>query len=139
MSRRGTVEALAPAARARASRAYRRVLHTGARTQLVAMRLRPGERVGFETHPRVEQSFWVVSGAAEIRWGRGGARVVRLRPGLVGVVPPGVRHDLVNAGRGELVLYTLYAPPNHLPGTVHATKAAAARDAADEAFGRRVR
>jgi hypothetical protein len=37
-----------------------------------------------------------------------------------------------NTGAGPLKLYTLYAPPEHVEGTVHATKAEA--EVADEHF-----
>lgn len=40
------------------------------------------------------------------------------------VVPAGQQHNIVNASDSEpLKLYTLYAPPNHPPATVHTTKA----------------
>jgi mannose-6-phosphate isomerase-like protein (cupin superfamily) len=35
----------------------------------------------------------------------------------------GVRHDVINTGQKDLRLYTIYAPPQHLPGTVHETRA----------------
>ena len=35
----------------------------------------------------------------------------------------GVWHNVVNTGSGELKLYSLYSPPEHPDGTVHATKA----------------
>jgi mannose-6-phosphate isomerase-like protein (cupin superfamily) len=37
----------------------------------------------------------------------------------------------VNTGAVDLRLYTIYAPPEHEPGTIHKTKAEA--DEADEA------
>jgi mannose-6-phosphate isomerase-like protein (cupin superfamily) len=45
------------------------------------------------------------------------------------VVPAGTRHNFVNVGGAPLRLVTFYAPPDHEPGTVHATKAEA--DAAE--------
>lgn len=123
------------------NRAYRRVLVTErarprrAQRQLVAMSLRPGEAIGRERHARVRQSFLVVRGHA---WVFIGDRVRAVGPGDRFVVPAGVTHDVCNASRARrLQLLTVYAPPNHLPGTVHATKAAAGRDRADAAFGRR--
>ena len=44
-------------------------------------------------------------------------------------VRAGTRHDFVNTGDQPLRLITIYAPPEHAPGTVHATKADA--DAAE--------
>jgi hypothetical protein len=37
----------------------------------------------------------------------------------------------VNTGSGDLRLYTVYAPPDHAPGTIHCTKAEADADEAD--------
>jgi mannose-6-phosphate isomerase-like protein (cupin superfamily) len=38
------------------------------------------------------------------------------------IVPAGARHNVKNTGDKPLKLYTLYAPPEHIDGTVHATK-----------------
>jgi mannose-6-phosphate isomerase-like protein (cupin superfamily) len=37
-------------------------------------------------------------------------------------VPAGTRHNFRNTGVNALVLYTVYGPPEHADGTVHATK-----------------
>jgi mannose-6-phosphate isomerase-like protein (cupin superfamily) len=50
-------------------------------------------------------------------------------PGRLVFVPAGTKHNFVNAGDEDLKLYTVYAPPEHAPGTVHETKAEA--DAAE--------
>jgi mannose-6-phosphate isomerase-like protein (cupin superfamily) len=46
-------------------------------------------------------------------------------------VRAGTRHNFVNIGDGPMRLITVYAPPEHAPGTVHQTKAEA--DAAEAA------
>ena len=43
-------------------------------------------------------------------------------------VPAGAKHNLVNTGRDDLKLFTVYAPPNHKDGTVHHRKADALAD-----------
>jgi mannose-6-phosphate isomerase-like protein (cupin superfamily) len=40
-------------------------------------------------------------------------------------VPAGVWHNVVNIGRDEVKLYSIYAPPEHPDGAVHRTKAEA--------------
>jgi mannose-6-phosphate isomerase-like protein (cupin superfamily) len=40
----------------------------------------------------------------------------------LGGVPAGTRHNFINTGDGPLRLVTVYAPPEHPPGTVHQTK-----------------
>lgn len=123
------------AALARQNRDYRRVIYTGPNLQLVLMAIPPGGRIGTEVHPRVEQAFFIVGGRGEARVAGHGSVV--LGPGGVLVVPPWTRHDVMNIGRSWLKLYTIYAPPNHLPGTVHPTISDARADTADEAFGNR--
>jgi mannose-6-phosphate isomerase-like protein (cupin superfamily) len=120
---------------ARANDAYRRVLHTGPLTQTVVMSIPPGGDIGEESHKRVEQTLLCVEGS--------GTTVINgvaapFRPGDLVVVPPGSVHDFINTGDAPLKIYTFYAPPNHLPGRVQLTKAAAEADEADNAFGRAV-
>ncbi len=122
--------------RVRDNDAYRRVLTTGKRSQIVAMQIPVGESIGKESHAHVEQILVVVRGTARVEHD-GGSQPVR--EGDLVLVPPGATHDVVNTGKQPLELYTIYAPPNHLPGRVHATKADADADEADEAFGERVR
>ena len=38
------------------------------------------------------------------------------------MVPAGTQHNVVNTGPNPLVLYTVYGPPEHAVGAVHATK-----------------
>src|SRR5665648_565410 len=53
------------------------------------------------------------------------------------VVPAGTKHNFVNTSETEpMKLYTIYSPPEHLDGTVHATKADAQADTADEFDGK---
>ncbi len=122
--------------RTRENRNFRTVLFTGGRSQLVVMRIPPGGEVGLETHPYVEQTLFFLSG-------RGIATLDgREQPIAAGdalVVTPGAAHNVVNTGSEPLEIYTVYAPPNHLEGRVHATKADADADVADEAFGDAVR
>jgi mannose-6-phosphate isomerase-like protein (cupin superfamily) len=49
-------------------------------------------------------------------------------PGRLVHVPAGTRHNFVNEGSVDLKLYTVYAPPQHAPGTIHRTKAEADAD-----------
>ena len=39
------------------------------------------------------------------------------------MVPAGTWHNVINTGKVPLKLYSIYAPPQHPRGTVHATKA----------------
>jgi mannose-6-phosphate isomerase-like protein (cupin superfamily) len=110
------------AAAARDNDAFRRVLHTTDRVQLVLMTLRPGEEIGAEVHEHNDQVLTFVEGTvrAEVA-----GQTEQAGPGDVVVVPAGTEHNFVNVGEGPVRLYTLYSPPEHAPDTVHTTKAEA--------------
>jgi mannose-6-phosphate isomerase-like protein (cupin superfamily) len=101
---------------------FRRVLFTGRNVQIVAMALRAGEEIGEEVH-KVDQCFFFVEGKAKVI-AKGTFDIGE--DGVV-CVPAGTRHNIRNAGSGALKLYTIYAPPQHAPKTVHHTKADAER------------
>ncbi|MBA2702238.1 MAG: cupin domain-containing protein [Blastocatellia bacterium] len=102
----------------------RRVLFTGKHTQLVVMCLQPGEEIGKEMHPNVDQFFRVEQGEARFVLGENEEHLVR--DGDAVVVPAGTYHNVLNTSKTiPLKLYTIYSPPNHLDGTVHKTKSEA--------------
>lgn len=111
---------------------FRRVLFTGTNSQLVVMSIPPGGEVGKETHTYTEQTLFFLSGTGE---GEFDGKKFPVIPGDVAVVVPGTEHNFRNTGTEVMKIYTVYAPPNHLDGRVHATKAAADADTADEAVG----
>lgn len=98
---------------------YRRVLHTGDHMQLVVMTLPEGQDIGRETHDDVDQFVRIESGTAVVTIGD---EEHRLEPGSVAILPAGVAHNVANAGSEPLQLYTIYAPPEHPPGTVETSK-----------------
>lgn len=111
---------------------FRRVLFTGANSQLVVMSIPPGGEVGRETHKYTEQTLFFLSGTGK---GELNGKEFSIVPGDVVVVVPGTDHNFWNTGTQNLKIYTVYAPPNHIDGRVHATKADADADTADEAVG----
>lgn len=111
---------------------FRTVLFTGVKSQLVLMNIPPGSEIGEETHAHVEQTLFFVSGKGEAILD---GVTQALSTGDVVVVTPGVRHNFRNTGSEPIKLYTVYAPPNHIDGRVHVTKADADADTEDEAFG----
>jgi len=103
---------------------FRRVLWTGEHSQLVIMTIPPDGEIGEETHDENDQILSFVSGVGKAVI-EGSSKQVR--PGDIVVVPAGVKHNFLNAGPNPLVLYTVYGPPDHADGAVHATKAEADR------------
>ena len=104
---------------------FRRVLYTGKEMQLVLMALKPGEEIGSEVHEDRDQFFRVEAGRGEVVID---GNTTPVRADMPIIVPAGARHNVRNTGEAPLKLYTLYAPPEHREGTVHATKADADAD-----------
>ena len=98
---------------------FRRVLWTGMHAQLVIMTIPPGGEIGEEIHEDTDQILTFISGTGE-------AVVADQTPlvtqGDLVAVPAGTRHNFRNTGVNPLVLYTVYGPPEHADGVVHATK-----------------
>lgn len=111
---------------------FRRVLFTGKNSQLVVMSIPPGGEVGEETHKYTEQTLFFLSGNGE---GALNDKKFPIIPGDVVVVVPGTKHNFWNTGTQDLKIYTVYSPPNHIDGRIHATKSDADADTADEAVG----
>lgn len=116
------------AAETAANSSFRSVISTGPHAQLVVMCIPPGGEIGEEVHDTVDQVLVFTDGS--------GSSVLEgeaspVGPGTVVHVPAGTRHNFVNTGLGDLRLWTVYAPPQHAPGTVHRTKAEADADEED--------
>lgn len=99
---------------------FRRVLYTGKHCQLVLMSLKPGEEIGEETHPDVDQFF---------RFEEGNGKVVidgvehAVKNGDGAIVPAGAKHNVVNVSKSvDLKLYTIYSPPEHQDGVMRHTR-----------------
>lgn len=101
---------------------FRRVLYTGQHLQLVLMTLQPGEDIGSEVHPDIDQFFRIEEGAGTVEID-GVRHAVKDDDAIL--VPAGARHNVINTGDAPLKLYTLYGPPEHKHGVVQATKAEA--------------
>lgn len=108
---------------------FRQVLYTGKGIQLVLMALGPGEEIGEEVHAEHDQFFRIEKGNGEV-WIDGKRAKIKNDDAII--VPAGARHNVVNTGKKSLKLYTIYGPPEHRDGVVHATKVDA--EAAEEHF-----
>jgi mannose-6-phosphate isomerase-like protein (cupin superfamily) len=107
---------------------FRTVLFTGAHLQLTVMRLAPGEDIGREVHPDTDQFIRVEQGLGRVELSRSEDTVEEthdVEADWAAIIPAGLWHNVVNTGEGELRLYSIYTPPEHPDGTVHATKAEA--------------
>lgn len=100
---------------------FRKEILTNENSQLVLMSVNPGDDIGEETHD-VDQVLYFVSGSGEAVLN--GERSPIKGNSLV-VVPAGTLHNFINTGNQPLKLFTIYAPPEEEPGTIHKTKAEA--------------
>lgn len=108
---------------------FRKVLYTGAHSQLVLMSLQPNEEIGMEVHPDNDQFF---------RFDKGEGKVIidgneyKVSDGFAVVVPAGAQHNVINtSGKEDLKLYTIYSPAHHKDGIVRATKKEAEENEAE--------
>lgn len=104
---------------------FRKVLYTAKNSQLVVMSLKPKEDIGEETHD-LDQF---------IRIEKGEGRAIldgvenEIKDGYAIVIPAGTKHNIINNSlEKEMKIYTLYSPPNHRDGVIHATKEEAEKD-----------
>ena len=106
---------------------YRKVLFTSEIDQLVLMSLKPNEEIGMEKH----------DGAQFFRIEQGSGKVIIndkehvITDGSAIVVPKGSEHNIINTGKEDLKLYTVYSPPQHKDGLVEKVKPSKKEDDAD--------
>lgn len=111
---------------------FRQVVFTGKKSQFVVMTIPPGGEIGEETHEHVEQTLYFQDGHGEATLD---GETFGIHPGDIVVVTPHTKHNFRNIGDVPMKVATVYAPPNHIDGRVHKTKADADADTEDEAFG----
>jgi len=102
---------------ARSNSDYRKVLFTTEKTQLVLMCLKPHTEIPKEVHSG-DQILIFVEGSGEAILNK---QRSPFAPGSFLIVPAGTMHTIKNTADIDLKMYTIYAPPQHAPGTVHKT------------------
>lgn len=116
MGDQGPLEVVALAQR---NDAFRREIITGSHSQVVVMTVPPGGEIGEEVHEGNDQLLVFVEGEGEALLD---GRTSTVAPNQLVFVHAGTRHNFRNTGQVPLRLVTVYAPPEHPPGTVHRTK-----------------
>jgi len=97
---------------------YRRVLYTAKNSQLVLMNIKPGSEIGMEVH-ELDQFIRLEGGTGKVILDGVESNI---SDDYAIVIPAGTEHNVVNTGDTDMKLYTVYSPPEHKEGTVHATK-----------------
>lgn len=112
---------------------FRKVLYTAKNSQLVVMSLKPKEDIGAEVH-RLDQFIRVEKGSGKTVLN---GEEHEIGDGSAVVVPAGTEHNIINTSETEeMKLYTVYSPPNHRDGIVHATKTDAMADEGEHYDGK---
>jgi mannose-6-phosphate isomerase-like protein (cupin superfamily) len=100
---------------------YRKVIFTGPHAQLVLMALKPGEDIGAEVHPNLDQFIRIDEGSGKAIIA---GKTYQLVNGSAIVVPAGSRHNVIAGDKG-IKLYTVYTSKEHPDMIVERTKAEA--------------
>lgn len=104
---------------------FRTALWTGKHLQVTLMSIKPGDDIGLEIHPNVDQFIRVEAGQAIVRMGKNKNKLdfqARVSDEYAIMIPAGTWHNIINTGNGPLKVYSIYAPPQHPHGVVHVTK-----------------
>ncbi len=105
--------------------AFRTALWTGDYLQLTLMSIKPGEDIGLEIHPDLDQFLRIEEGQGLVKMGYRRDRLdykEMVYDDFAIIIPAGTWHNLINTGNQPLKLYSIYAPPQHTKGTTHETK-----------------
>ena len=105
--------------------AFRVAIWTGCHLQMTLMCIPACGDIGVEMHPDTDQLIRVEAGRATVCMGACRDKLDihhRLGVGDAVFVPKGTWHNILNAGNCPLKLSSVYAPPHHPRGTIHATK-----------------
>lgn len=110
---------------------FRTTLWTGSKLQLTVMEIPVGGEIGLEAHEGIDQFLRIEQGTGLCQMGPTADNLdfeARVSDDDAVFVPADVWHNITNIGDEPLKLYTIYAGPDHLPGTVHPTAADAELD-----------
>jgi len=99
---------------------FRKVLYTGEHMQLVLMTLKPGEEIGLEVHPTIDQFFRFEEGKGKCIINQ---TEYNVKDGDSVIVPANSEHNIINTSdKDNFKMYTIYTPPHHKDGIVFKTK-----------------
>ena len=103
---------------------YRTTIWTGAKLQATLMTIQPGDDIGLEVHHGIDQFIRIEEGKGLCQMGESEDALTfeeEVGDDFAILVPADLWHNVTNTGDIPLKLYTIYAGPDHLEGTVHPT------------------
>jgi len=104
---------------------YRTAIWTGKHLQATVMSINVGDDIGLEVHPDTDQFIRLEQGEGLAMMGNAKDNLYyhqNVKKDWAVFVPAGTWHNIKNTGSCPMKVYTIYAPPHHPHGTVHATK-----------------
>ena len=110
---------------------FRAPLWTGEKLQLTVMSIQPGDDIGLEIHEGTDQFLRIEEGNGLCQMGDAEDNLTfeqKVSADDAIFVPADTWHNVVNTGDEPLKLYTVYAGPDHVPGTIHETHEDAKKD-----------
>jgi len=110
---------------------FRTTIWTGEKLQVTVMSIEPGDDIGLEVHEGIDQFLRIEEGTGLCQMGPTEDNLnfeSEVRDDDAIFVPADIWHNVTNTGDVPLKLYTIYAGPDHLPGTVHKTHEDAEND-----------
>ena len=110
---------------------FRTTIWTGEKLQVTVMSIEPGDDIGLEVHEGIDQFLRIEEGTGLCQMGPTEDNLnfeSEVKDDDAIFVPADIWHNVTNTGDIPLKLYTIYAGPDHLPGTVHKTHEDAEND-----------
>lgn len=110
---------------------FRTTIWTGSKLQVTLMTIQPGDDIGLEIHHGIDQFLRIEAGSGICKMGEKEDKLTfeaAVKADDAIFVPADTWHNVENTGTEPLKLYTIYAGPDHVPGTVHVTHADARND-----------
>ncbi len=104
---------------------FRTALWTGEHLQVTLMSIPCGGEIGLENHEHLDQLLKIESGCANVYMGKTKDCLKfmgKVNQNCAILIPAGTWHNVINACRQPLKMFSVYAPPQHPFGTVHKTK-----------------
>lgn len=103
---------------------YRTTIWTGKKLQVTVMTIQPKDDIGLEVHHGIDQFIRIEKGQGLCQIGPAEDDLnfeQAVSDDDAVFVPADMWHNITNTGDQPLKLYTIYAGPDHVPGTVHPT------------------
>ena len=110
---------------------FRDTLWTGKFLQMTVMSIPAGGEIGAEVHDDHDQFLRLEAGEGHVMIGDDADNLdidQTVEDDWAIFVPAGKWHNVVNEGSEPLKVYSIYAAPDHVRGTIHATKEDADND-----------